>query len=362
MTSISNWIHDTFEISHAGHNAIRSMEGIRGFAVFLVFLVHYVTLIEPWLSRASLTHEIAKNIHSIGNIGVDLFFVLSGYLIYGMLIKKPTEFRKYLYRRIQRIYPTFTVVFAVYLILSLVFTAESKIPGDWKSGLIFVIQNYLLLPGLFDIQPIITVAWSLSYEFFYYLLIPLLISTLKLRNWPRRYRTLLFFSASLLLFYYFYYQSGPIRLLMFISGIVLYEVVTGGFLKNIPPLGLLALILAIISIPVSNYYTVNIAIKYLLLYSLFFIFCLECFSTAGFTNRLFSLAYLRWLGNMSYSYYLIHGLCLKALFMALPKILPASHGGELIFWILIIPSFVLTLLPATALFYWVEKPFSLQRK
>lgn len=362
MINIASWIRNTFEISHIGHNAIRSMEGIRGFAVFLVFLVHYVTLIEPWLLTNSITHAIARNIHTIGNTGVDLFFVLSGYLIYGMLIKKPTEFKKYLYRRIQRIYPTFTVVFIIYLALSFAFPSESKIPHDWKSGFVFVMQNYLLMPGLFDITPIITVAWSLSYEFFYYLLIPLLITTLKLRSWPRRYRILLFLSTSIILFGYFYNHSGPIRLLMFIAGIILYEAVESGYLKHFPPIGLLALILAITSFEITSYYPINISLKYLLLYTLFFIFCLECFCTSGFTNYLFTLPYLRWLGNMSYSYYLIHGLSLKAIFMVFAKLLPPHHGSELIFWMGLTPIFLITLLPSAVLFCWIEKPFSLQRR
>ncbi|OQW74493.1 MAG: hypothetical protein BVN35_10460 [Proteobacteria bacterium ST_bin11] len=362
MTNIGNWIRNTFEISHVGHNAIRSMEGIRGFAVFLVFLVHYVTLIEPWLLINSTTHEIAKNIYTIGNTGVDLFFVLSGYLIYGMLIKKPTAFKNYLHRRIQRIYPTFTVVFVIYLALSFTFASESKIPKEWESGLLFVLQNYLLLPGLFDIPPIVTVAWSLSYEFFYYLLIPLLIATLRLRSWQRKYRLLLFLSASLILFGYFYENSGPIRLLMFVAGIILYDTVESGYLKKIPPVGLLALTLAIASTSMKQYYPINSSLHYLLLYSLFYIFCLECFCTAGFTNHLFTLAYLRWLGNMSYSYYLIHGLSLKAVFMISAKLIPPAQDSELIFWIGLLPIFLITLLPSTALFCWIEKPFSLQRR
>ena len=89
-----NWIKKTFEIPHAAHKQILPMEGIRGFAVFLVFLVHYVCAIEPWLLESSSTFQVATYIRSIGNIGVDLFFVLSGYLIYGMLIKKPRLCRK----------------------------------------------------------------------------------------------------------------------------------------------------------------------------------------------------------------------------------------------------------------------------
>lgn len=357
-----NWIRNTFEISHASHGAIRPMEGIRGFAVFLVFLVHYVTLIEPWLIEGSVTYVIAKSIRSIGNSGVDLFFVLSGYLIYGMLIKKHTAFKTYILRRVRRIYPTFTVVFVIYLILSFIFLAESKIPNEWLGGAIFIIQNYLLMPGLFDVTPIITVAWSLSYEFFYYLIIPFLIASLRMRVWHRQYRVLFFALLSLFFFWYFHMYGGPVRLLMFVSGIILFEFVEGDFLRKVPPVGLFALLLALALIAASEIFHINGSVKYIFTYILFFIFCLECFSGAGFVVALFSMSYLRWFGNMSYSYYLIHGLALKAVFMGLNKIFPASHDNYAMFWLFILPVFFLTLLPSVMLFSLVEKPLSLQKR
>lgn len=54
------------------------MEGMRGFAVFLVFLVHYVTLVKPWIANELALIAFSSGLHTIGNTGVDLFFVLSG--------------------------------------------------------------------------------------------------------------------------------------------------------------------------------------------------------------------------------------------------------------------------------------------
>jgi len=357
-----NWLQKTFEISHATHNAILSMEGIRGFAVFLVFLVHYVSLIKPWLDESSITFHVSEYIHSIGSIGVDLFFVLSGYLIYGMLIKKHRAFKGYMIRRIQRIYPTFTVVFIIYLTLSVLFPFESKIPIEWKDALIFIIQNYLLMPGLFDVTAIVTVAWSLSYEFFYYLAIPLLIASLSMRSWKMKYRIIFFILITLCCFYYFSENSGPIRLVMFISGILLYETIENEIIKNMPPVGLLALVLAIVSVIVLVALGYNDWWRYLFLYVLFYIFCLECFLLSGFTTQLFLTDPLRWLGNMSYSYYLLHGLTLKFIFMMLEIIHPSQGNEVLILWMLLPPFFLLTLIPSAVLFIYIEKPYSLVGK
>ena len=114
-------------------------------------------------------------VRSLGNVGVDLFFVLSGYLIYGSLINRDQSIVKYFRRRIERIYPTFSVVLSVYLLATFVSPEKGKIPMGFWEGIAYICENYLLLPGMFRIEPLITVAWSLSYEFFFYLAIPLMI-------------------------------------------------------------------------------------------------------------------------------------------------------------------------------------------
>jgi len=198
------------------------MEGLRGIAVFLVFWVHYSSLAEPWLTGYSV--PVSTFIHGFGHLGVDLFFVLSGYLIYGSIIDKPTlAAARYGKRRALRIYPTFLVVFAAYIALSFVFPSESKLPEGITNKLVYILQNLLLLPGLFDINPIITVAWSLSYEVFYYLAIPCLILPLQMKKWRVEVRIVAWSAVLVAGFASFAIFGGPVRLMMFIAGILLYE-------------------------------------------------------------------------------------------------------------------------------------------
>ena len=92
----------------------------------------------------------------------------------------------------------------------------------------------------------------------------------------------------------------------------------------------------------------------------FFLLCLACFrAPQAPLARLFSWSPLRWLGNMSYSYYLIHGLALKAAFLAMSVLMPGAAFGSWFFWALMPVMFALTLLPSAALFLAVERPFSL---
>ncbi|HEY3487406.1 MAG TPA: acyltransferase [Gammaproteobacteria bacterium] len=354
-----DWLRDKLEISHGNNSPLRSMEGLRGVAVFLVFWVHYGALIKPWISGYSI--PVSEFIHGFGHLGVDLFFVLSGYLIYGAIIAKnrfsPLGYAK---RRIQRIYPTFLAVFLIYIALSFIFPGESKLPAANGARLIYIVQNLLLLPGLFDITPIITVAWSLSYEAFYYLLIPCVIFGLKMKSWPVETRIAFWVLVVAAGFFIYSVMEIPVHLLMFIAGILLFE-----FYKNkgftINHGGTLCLQAALAVFGFRAIYEFSYLLSMLTVFILFLVLCLCAFNTRSNSYKWLTYTPLRWLGNMSYSYYLIHGLTLKFLFLVFGYLIPDGfNSGYLYFW-LWIPFFAATLLTSFALFISIERPLSLQQ-
>lgn len=356
-----DWLKDKFELARGGnaHN-VRPMEGLRGFAVLLVFFVHYASLVEPWIVGDPGLRALADGLHSVGNSGVDLFFVLSGYLIYGSLLARYQPFLPFMARRIERIYPAFTAVFLVYIVLSLLFPAENKIPSPPTAGAIYLLQNFLLLPGLFPIQAMITVAWSLSYEMFYYLAIPLVVAVLKLRERSATWRATLFVTAAVLFAVYTAFNGGPVRLIMFVSGIALYEALNNSQLRASSAAGFGALIvgLGVMLLPIGE--PAGLTLKVSVLFVAFFVLCLACFRTPrAWLPRTFSWTPLRYLGNMSYSYYLLHGLALKGGFLVLAKAVPPTGQQSALFWVLLPPMLLLTLLPSALLFLLVERPFSL---
>jgi exopolysaccharide production protein ExoZ len=356
------WLSQRFELSHSGSGTdLLSMEGLRGFAVFLVFLVHYTTLIDPWTAKQPALHAFADDIHTIGNAGVDLFFVLSGYLIYGSLMARPQPFLRYMRRRVERIYPTFSFVFVVYVLLALALPATNKIPVPATAAAIYLLENFLLLPGLFPIEPLITVAWSLSYEVLFYLTIPLLILVLGLRERSAGWRVSLFAAFALAIALACSFWGGPLRLVMFISGILLHEAIRRKRL-SLPPgwVVVTALAGALLFQTMSLHGPGAYALKILALFVAFFLVCLSCFGApTGLVPRVFSWRPLRWLGNMSYSYYLIHGLALKTAFVLVVILWPPSSTSSSVFWLLLPVTFALTLVPAGLLFLTIERPLSL---
>lgn len=355
-----------FELARAGASSnVRTMEGLRGFAVSLVFLVHYITLIEPWVRHSAPLFAVCETLRSMGNTGVDLFFVLSGYLIYGSYISREQRFIPFIKRRIVRIYPAFIAVFVLYIAICATFPSENKIPTPllWD-GVIYLAQNFLLLPGLFPVgEPMITVAWSLSYEMFYYLVIPLLIGLFHLRSKRRAWRIGFFMIIATALVAYSAAYTGPVRLVMFISGIVLYELTSGeAAFSPSSSVGFGALIIGLATTLLPMEGSGAYAVKISILFVAFLLLCASCFAPKNRAiNRVFSFTPLRWLGNMSYSYYLLHGLSLKAAFLLLPHVLTENNAHPaVIFWGLLPVFFIITLVPTTALFLCVERVYSLK--
>ena len=351
-----------FEVSHSGHPTVVPMEGLRGLAVFLVFLVHYLGELLPYMAPIGRPWPLSAYVHLLGRTGVDLFFVLSGYLIYGSLLRRQQELKPYLYRRVERIYPTFLAVLAIYLLVSWAMPAQSKLPGGFVAATLYILQNVLLLPGLFPIAPIITVAWSLSYECFFYLVTPVLIGALRLRSWRPRARIGLFLFAAVLILARPEWTFGHPRLSMFLSGMILFEVLalmsrqSRAWLDALGLCGLAGGLALFIYLWLENF---PVGLRLGALFVGFFAVCLAAFGQDGLTKRIFSWTPLRWLGNISYSYYLIHALVLRGVFYIFALFhRPVGVEPEL-FWILITPAFALTFVVSALLFVLVERPISL---
>ena len=97
------------------------LDGVRGLAILMVLVFHFVGNMQPtnWVER------VIVGVTNYGSYGVELFFVLSGFLITGILYdthKKPHYFRNFYMRRLLRIFPLY------YGVLALVFFVAPLIP------------------------------------------------------------------------------------------------------------------------------------------------------------------------------------------------------------------------------------------
>ncbi len=364
------------------------MEGLRGLAVLLVFFVHFHALFGGYAIAHPVFWFLSSLWGSIGNTGVDLFFVLSGSLIYGGLFRGKVPYFKFIRRRLERIYPAFLAVFLLYLSLSAVFRDENKIHGPFLFACLYVLANALLLPGMFAIVPIVTVAWSLSYEFFFYLIIPVIVSVARMRTWKKASRVAFFIGVWLCyLLYSFSVSRSHVRLLMFIAGILLYEAMDSAWFKGkLTRNGeLFAIFTFIASLAFVYLYDVQPRLlgwlpgftagkndlpgvatfqgpyKVIVLSISCAMLAFYSFEFDGLLKKVFSWNPLRCLGNMSYSYYLIHGLALHAVAIIASSLAPEGRANLPLFLLALPIGFAITLLASSCLFLFVEKPISLRR-
>jgi peptidoglycan/LPS O-acetylase OafA/YrhL len=332
------------------------MAGLRGIAVTLVFLVHYVTLTRPWVDPGGLLFRIGVAIESIGYSGVDLFFVLSGYLIYGTFVSRPIPVGTFLRRRVRRIYPTFACVLALYVVLAWLMPESGKLPTDPRVAALYVLENALLMPGMVPgLTPIITLAWSLSYEAFFYLLIPLVVLALGLRSRAASDRLVVTGSVSLVLFALGLIWPDYARLAMFGCGMLLFDTLDRKPIPCARPVGLLAAVIAVATMPVLPTTSAWALFRVALLYACFFVVCFDAIWCRTVTGRVLSWPPLRWLGNMSYSYYLIHGLTVNVGVVGFQHF-DSSSGARVV---TLMPAvFATTLLTGGGLFAVIERPLS----
>ena len=168
------------------------LDGIRGIAILLVMMFHF------WaVGTARLSYPLERAYSSIagmGWIGVDLFFVLSGFLITGILLdlrRNPDYFRIFYGRRTVRIFPLYYAALTVFFLVvpmllthlhhQRAFDVETGTAGKLFAWT-YLLNWYEGLKGFQIIPHPLQHFWSLAIEEQFYLVWPFLVLKLARRR------------------------------------------------------------------------------------------------------------------------------------------------------------------------------------
>jgi peptidoglycan/LPS O-acetylase OafA/YrhL len=139
---------------------IRNIQALRAIAANGVVLSHLAT-VERQYSHGSAV--LSANAYS-GVFGVDLFFVISGFIM--VTIARNTSWRKFLFDRAMRILPPYWFYTTIVLFASFYINISFEHPPSvWRS--------YLLIPD--SVGPLLFVGWTLMHEMYFYLCFALII-------------------------------------------------------------------------------------------------------------------------------------------------------------------------------------------
>ena len=167
-----------------------ALDGLRGVAVLLVILCHAILSLAP----TSALQEAVYRAGYAGWVGVDLFFVLSGFLITGILLDAkgaPGYYRAFYARRVLRIFPLYYAALIVLFVIGSVTSAANspefstiRAHQAWYWG--YAVNWGQVVNGGQAATPLHTThLWSLAVEEQFYLIWPLVVACLSRRALAR---------------------------------------------------------------------------------------------------------------------------------------------------------------------------------
>ncbi len=292
-----------------------NIHGMRGLAALFVFLLHiYHNKILIFTDYDIFTLETVKSLKSFvsfGSAGVEIFFVISGFLITASLLRH-RSISSFLVDRAIRIYPVFLSIHVpLFLVLPLV-------GWKWMADIGFIewlgyfISNLLFLPGVFDFKILQSNAWTLSYELLFYLVSCFIYFTLRGRRNLGLYLLSIFIVVTLLYIFprgVYFLVGAACYLLLRRDPNVLCSTVISPTLMFFVLLVMLGPLRGLIETDRAAIHSDDILTK-LAIVPMFFMF-MGVIRSQGVISIFLKTKLMQFFGKVSYSLYLWHAVVLS---------------------------------------------------
>ncbi len=363
------------------------IEGLRGYLALWVVIDHLLAVCGYGLNTLDGVLFILRS----GWYAVDLFVILSGFVIFFLLDNKREDYKSFIIRRFFRIWPLFIFLFFCAIPISKLYAwnvnefsilfenlkigdgmVVERINSWWDNIFLHIICHIPMLHGILpnNILPyspgsFLGPAWSVSLEWQFYLIAPLFFYVI------RKFKTLGFILVSLFCAILFIWgisinniQFGaflPMHIEFFLLGVTSYYLYkyfsNNSFKMDNYKLPLLFIIMFLI------YYSVDFKVKYLpyFIWTIIFSLLIDCqhksqtflIKKIGF---IFNNKLAIYLGQISYSIYLSHFLVIIIMQFTLIKIAPMLSRKEH-FLILSLLTIFITIVLSAVLYNSIEKVF-----
>ena len=309
---------------------IKPLTSLRFLFAFMVFGSHIQFFDAATYPRYAKWYEL---IIGEGFIGVSFFFILSGFILSlnydERLLSRRVSFREFWVARIARVYPLHLVT--LLLALGFMFYSAEPYAGPFENmatGLNVLFTNATLLqafiPEMGYYFSYNWPSWSISDEMFFYFAFPFIVFLLVRNKLLLRFGWVLFLAVPYLMqvsqeeeFHKLFYINPFFRLVDFLVGIALHQVYKQGFVGRAyrSRLGATVLeVLALASFVAVFHFHLDFAIvyRYSCYYWLPIAFVILSFSyQRGYISTLLSGRTMVLLGEISFSFYLIHQLVIR---------------------------------------------------
>lgn len=288
--------HINNETSRIGY-----IDGLRGVAATLVVCAHSWRISYSESFERKWFYDSLNFDHRLGAIGVQLFFCITGYLfITKLLNNKNQKWDKFFIARFKRLAPAY--FFAITILIAITFFKASsfginEIVSSIKLYAFGLLGTDLSVPG-FNGTELFSVLWSLPYEWKFYFMIPAVAACLH-----ARWTTIVAVITAVFSVLVVLYLDGSSFGALFVAGALAAYLDKRIQLNNLFSryaifFSSLALLVYVTSLDLNNY-----GIERLSVASLFFI------SVIVTKPKILCDSPLRFMGEISYSVYLLHILC-----------------------------------------------------
>lgn len=282
-----------------------------------------------------------------GPIAVNLFFVISGFLIAGSLIHNGS-IREFAKNRFLRIYPVFLTIHL------LIFAVGPFIGYKWMKGISnwdyvsHFLSNAFMLPGIFPLPIAQIVAWSLSYELVFYIIAALIWVVQQGRRLPQLAKYTAYVAIAILCGILIYYRTD---MLFFAVGVALYvcknrlpehgKQSAAFYFNGFIYFGGMLWAYSSLETPIIAVLPISFA------------FFIDILSENGLLSLLLRTRVMHYLGRISFSLYMWHTMVMFGLKIIAPKI--SAILGYQPFWIYALLSLSLSIVVSDFSYWIIER-------